>query len=1514
MIEKIKKYLGKKLYKSIVLAFVIFYLIFTATTPTNAEGNPFIPTTDTMQTGLTPLIGGKSLYAASQSLANFNDITGAYYDSTLDRIVFIGTTTGNSPKFNKDDMAVAIRSIFFNNTIPDVNIGDDPTNPSGPTAVVTYSGGIQNTNLGSVLFNSDYKLKQYVIGYDPSNNKLTSTVPSYKSVVDRYLALDSTPTIGNQTKFVLSPRTSTLKNSSSANAFVFLDVSMQATTQHMNPGNEAQWNQAASEFAMDITNNYDQYATETVSLTQAKQVAKVISVLKWISDQNIATDLHWAQNYTPQAVSTPTTAQKVKTPVLANGFSAQGQIIYNTPNTYVADDGIAASLKSSAQAASSNNQDVTWTFTNGGQQFQAVAVSADAFKSLGGYSTSVVDFGIPIAGDLNFTFARTYSSFSNAQFGIGQGWDFMPARLYPNSTLQDLDIVLCNDVLFFKKLAIDAPNGHETFTFNCPGGYAPDDPSFHSKLVQNPDESFTVTLSDQTKFLFNVELQLTAVQDKNGNKINYSYDSSGKLTSMADTKSHQLTLAYNAQNLISSVTDWSNRKVQYSYTEGKLTGVIDPNGNTTSYGYDGSPRLTTITDRTGAIVLTNTYNPDGRIASQKNAAGLIKTNTFDNNTKLISQTDSNGRVVKTIYDDKSRIVQQTDPLQKNVVYTYGNEAVPLTQTDKNGNKMTFTYDAAGNVTSVLFPDNKSVNYTYDPGNRMTKAVDSRYGATPKQTDFTYSSNGDLTQRSEAGTITKFTYDTPGEVLTSTDPLNRITTFTRDSLGNPLTEKDPLNNTTTYEYDGVGRLKKITDADGKVFSQTLDANGNVLNLVNTAGTTTNIFDKENRLTKITLPNNAITQYFYNSSSSMTSVTDALGNATSYAYDIYQNLLNQIDALSKVTTHTYDQLNRYTQEKTPKGNTFKYEYDANGNVTKRTDALNRATNYTYDAFNRLVKVTYPDTKTVIYEYDNRGNKIKMIDPIGTSTYIYDIFDRLIQYTNPYGKVVKYEYDKADNLTKLIYPDNKAVTYTYDNNNQMKTVTDWNSKVTTYTYNKNGAMATRTYPNTVSTKYTYDSANRLMDIEHKKGTSTVMKFAYTRDTVGNITKATPTGSFFSIPKPTTYTYDALGRIVTQLSEDREGDKSYIYDNVGNILSKTADRSTTTYTYDDDYRLTSYTDPTFGTYAQAHNANGNLTTRRVLLSNFKNLTYDFDNRLLDFGQDATFKYDGDGNRLEYAQTWTRRFVNDVSGPLSRVLVETAPDNVIKNWFVYGAELISQGEAGTSYRKYYLEDALGTTRVLTGNTGSSFRRVSYWDAFGNVQWGDEHRYSFAGQEFDETTDLQYMRARYYDSYFQRFITRDPVKGNLITPQSQHPYQYAYNNPVNLSDPSGEGPRFGNPYIDGLIMTAEAVYRFLVSDGDPTNEVRTINLLQKVQKIKIPNQAMQVLNKYTKTGGQLKGYMSKPYKNLDNKLPRGGSYIEHDINPFASNASRGTERIVIDTKTGNAWYTPDHYKTFVKIK
>ncbi|MBC7252267.1 MAG: hypothetical protein H5T62_18565, partial [Anaerolineae bacterium] len=80
-----------------------------------------------------------------------------------------------------------------------------------------------------------------------------------------------------------------------------------------------------------------------------------------------------------------------------------------------------------------------------------------------------------------------------------------------------------------------------------------------------------------------------------------------------------------------------------------------------------------------------------------------------------------------------------------------------------------------------------------------------------------------------------------------------------------------------------------------------------------------------------------------------------------------------------------------------------------------------------------------------------------------------------------------------------------------------------------------------------------------------------------------------------------------------------------------------------------------------------------------------------------------------------------------------------------------------------------------------------HYAPFGSLLAGgvSDNTRRFTG-ETQDPTGLLYLRARYYDPTTGRFLTRDPFPGLAALPSTQHPYVYVGNNPVNLTDPSGE--------------------------------------------------------------------------------------------------------------------------------
>ncbi|MDH4084801.1 MAG: hypothetical protein OEV99_11560 [Nitrospira sp.] len=81
-----------------------------------------------------------------------------------------------------------------------------------------------------------------------------------------------------------------------------------------------------------------------------------------------------------------------------------------------------------------------------------------------------------------------------------------------------------------------------------------------------------------------------------------------------------------------------------------------------------------------------------------------------------------------------------------------------------------------------------------------------------------------------------------------------------------------------------------------------------------------------------------------------------------------------------------------------------------------------------------------------------------------------------------------------------------------------------------------------------------------------------------------------------------------------------------------------------------------------------------------------------------------------------------------------------------------------------------------------------------------------------------------------------------------------------------------------------------------------------------PQKAYDLLQRLEERGGSpLPGYVGgREFQNRERRLSR-GRYREYDVNPRIRGRNRGAERIVIEQRTGKAYYTGDHYRTFVPL-
>lgn len=270
----------------------------------------------------------------------------------------------------------------------------------------------------------------------------------------------------------------------------------------------------------------------------------------------------------------------------------------------------------------------------------------------------------------------------------------------------------------------------------------------------------------------------------------------GRLTAAADS-AHSLAWSYDTHGRVTTKTQRIGaieRAVRYAYTNGRLTSLVTPSGQTITYGYLHG-RLDSIAVNGTSLLHTVLYEPFGPVRQWTWGNATLAVRTYDEDLNL-TQVDSGGDLFTFNYDDAFRLSgvdSASDPAQS---WRYGYDNLDrLTGASAPNRVLSWSYDANGNRQSTA----DAVLTIAADSNRLVSMSGSRSNS------YTYSNAGSLAAETNAGrptslantTTLSYTYNVLSQRIAKTVG-SAVTHFVYDEAGHLL-----------GEYTGSGALIQET---------------------------------------------------------------------------------------------------------------------------------------------------------------------------------------------------------------------------------------------------------------------------------------------------------------------------------------------------------------------------------------------------------------------------------------------------------------------------------------------------------------------------------------------------------------------------------------------------------------------------------------------------------------------------------------------------------------------------------
>jgi RHS repeat-associated protein len=369
----------------------------------------------------------------------------------------------------------------------------------------------------------------------------------------------------------------------------------------------------------------------------------------------------------------------------------------------------------------------------------------------------------------------------------------------------------------------------------------------------------------------------------------------------------------------------------------------------------------------------------------------------------------------------------------------------------------------------------------------------------------------------------------------------------------------------------------------------------------------------------------------------------------------------------------------------------------------------------------------------------------------------------------------------------------------------------------------------------------------VENKVGTTTVSRFTYTNNALGQRTARSQSGSAFTAPATEDFGYNAKGEVTgSSHSVDALRNTLYAYDGIGNRNEATFGGTSTAYTANALNQYSDLTPSNLPTFTPTYEFDGNMVSDGA----GKRLVWDGQNRLIEVRNAAndlmaTYTYDGQSRRVKKVTTslapqgaTEEVYLYDGWNRVAMYSIQNSTFS-IQNSHTWGRDLSGtfEGAGGvggllgvkvgaTSYRVSY--DANGNVSELIDSAGTIAAHYEY-DSFGNVvvangSYAAANPWRFSTKPVDLETGYSYYGYRFYNPVVGRWINRDPIgeEGGMNL------YGFAGNDSVNKVDPLGHLVEWS------FISLDNATYQWRKRNGEDVRISFDLVDTSKVEAVEFP--------------------------------------------------------------------------------